>query len=428
MAIYSAKTSIAYAKKGVRANSYMRNLAKSAGYISMDIFKSYAPTMSSLASSTKEAASAGYQAIKDFTSSSNDSDFSFKGIKSKSGEVINNVWKNTIEDIKSGKIYNKERNDALGDEMASGFLGEDFNFDFNFDDDWGDDGESSSEESTAKAVIAGEMESTKAIVSAVDAMGQGISASMTNATVESASYIAASARENSLALFNLNKEGFGAITQALMSVNETIYGFSKIGAPLTAHMQNSSLFFAKTGESLNNIEQTLKQIEQNTKPAPVSGSNGYKSKRSLGSMMSDEGVNWSELVDSMKETVNEYKDLTSLFVDMFKPTAKSGGKNISVLGMGATALAKKLIPKAFEDAIKDLDKSIKYGLGAGLTKMSKKRTGNFLVDTLLDMFIPQRDLKSSISTANYEKGAVQWDGVARKALTDVIPTTLLQIY
>ena len=428
MAIYNAKTSINYAKESVRVNSYMKNLAKSAGYISMDIFKSYAPTMSSLASSTKEAASNGYQAIKDFTSSSNDSDFSFKGIKNKSGEVINNMWKNTVEDLKSGKIYNKERNDALGDEIARGFLGEDFNFDFDFDDDWGDDESSSSEESTAKAVVAGEMQSTKAIVTAVDAMGKGISASMTNATVESASYIAASARENSLALFNLNKEGFGAITQALMSVNETIYGFSKIGAPLTAHMQNSSLFYAKTGESLNNIEQTLKQIEQNTKPAPVTGSKGYKSKRSLGSMMSDEGVNWSELVDSMKETVNEYKDLTSMFVDMFRPTAKSGGKNISILGMGATALAKKLIPKAFEDALKGLDESIKYGLGAGLTKMSKKRTGNFLVDTLLDMFMPQRDLKSSISTSNYEKGAVQWDGVARKALTDVIPTTLLQIY
>lgn len=429
MAIYSAKTSIAYAKRGVRVNSYMKNLAKSAGYIGMDIFKSYAPTMTSLASSTKEAASTGYQAIRDFTSSSNDSDFSFKGIKNKSGEVINNMWKNTVEDLKSGKIYNKERSDALGDEIASGFLGDDFNFDFNFDDDdWGDDDSSSSEESTAKAVIEGEVESTKAIISAVDAMGQGVSASVTNATVESASYIAASARENSLALFNLNKEGFGAITQALMSVNETIYGFSKIGAPLTAHMQNSSLFYTKTGESLNNIEQTLRQIEQNTKPAPIAGSKGYKTKRSLGSMMSDEGINWYELAESMKETVNEYKDLTSMFVDMFKPTAKSGGKNISILGMGATAIAKKIMPKVIEDTIKGLDESIKYGLGAGLTKISKTSTGNFLVDTLLDMFLPKRDLKSSISTSNYEKGAVQWDGVARKALTDVIPTTLLQIY
>ena len=207
MAIYSTKTSIFYAKKGVRVNSYMKNLAKSAGYIGMDIFKSYAPTMTSLASSTKEAAANGYQAIKDFTSSSNDSDFSFKGITGKSGEIISNMWKNTVEDLKSGKIYNKERSDALGDELASGFLGGDlnFDFDFSFDDDWGDDESSSSEESTAQAVIEGEMESTKVIVSAVDAMGQGISASMTNATVESASYIAASARENSLALFNLNK-------------------------------------------------------------------------------------------------------------------------------------------------------------------------------------------------------------------------------
>lgn len=414
---------------GVRVSSYMKNLAKSAGYISLDVFKSYAPTMSSLASTTKEASSSAYQAIKDFTSSSNDSDFSFKGIKDKSGQVLGNIWKNTIDDLRTGKIYNKERSDALGDEIASGFLGEDFNFDFDFDDDWGDDDESSSEDTGAKAQVAANVQSSKAIISAVDAMGRGLSASMTEATTQSASYIASSARENSLALFNLNKEGFGTITKALMSVNETIYGFSKIGEPLTAHMQNSSLFFTKTGESLNNIEQTLKQIEANTKPAPVAGSKGYKSKKSLADMMSDdEGINFSELMDSFKETVNEYKDLTSMFVDMLKPTAKSGGKNLSVLGMGATALAKKLVPTVFGDALKQLDESIKYGLGAGLTKVSKKRTGNMLVDTLLDMFAPSRDIKNSISASNYEKGAVQWDGVARKALTDVIPTTLLQIY
>ena len=47
-------------KKNVRLSSYTKNLGKSLGYIGMDIFRSYAPVMSSLASSSKEAASSGY--------------------------------------------------------------------------------------------------------------------------------------------------------------------------------------------------------------------------------------------------------------------------------------------------------------------------------------------------------------------------------
>jgi hypothetical protein len=416
-------------KKNVRLSSYTKNLGKSLGYIGMDIFRSYAPVMSSLASTSKEAASSGYQAIKDFTDSSNTSDFSFKSMKSKTGEIASNVWKNAIDDLKTGKIYNKERADALGDEMISGFLGEDFNLDFNFDfDDWGDDDSFSDEDST-KTQVAAEVQSSKAVISAMDAVGRGISASFTEASIQSADYIAGSAREDTQVLYNLNREGFGTITKALMSINETIYGFSKIGEPLTAHMQNSSLFFTKTSESLNNIEQSLKQIEKNTTPAPTVGSKGYKSNKSLGTMMSDDsGINFTELKDFVTETMDGYKDLANMLIQFVKPTAESGGKNVGLLGTLSTMAVKTLIPKAFSTAIKDLDESIKYALGAGLTKVTNKNFSNPILNLLLGSFMPKRDYKQTINTANYERGPVQWDGIARKALTDVIPTTLLQIY
>lgn len=416
------------ATKNVYFNSYMKNLARSAKYIGMDVFKSYAPVMTELASSSKEAASNGYQAIKAFTDTSGSSDFSFKNITNKGGQAISNIWKNTIDDLKTGKIYNQERKDALDNEMLEGMFGEGFSFDdFDFDD-WGDDDSSSDE---TKAQISAELEGSKVIVNAVDAMGKGISASLTTATVESASYIADSARENTQALFNLNKEGFGSINKALMSINETIYGFSKIGEPLSAHMQNSLNFFTRTEEKLTNIEQTLKQIEKNTTPPVAAGNKGYKSSRNLGSVMSDDtGINFGELKEQLSETVNEYKELVGFIGSMTGAgsISKNNAKNISLASMGATALVKKIIPKAVEESLKGLDESIKYGLGAGLTKAASGRTGNALLDLLLPMVLPQRASKRSISTSNYEKGPVAWDGISRKALIDVIPTTLLQIY
>ena len=408
----------------VKVDSYTKNLMKSFGYISTDVLSSYAPTIASLARSTKEAASSSYQAIKDFTSTSSSSAFSFNGIKEKGGEIASNIWKNTIDDLKTGKIYNKERNDALDSEMMKS-MGLDFDFDFDFDDDWGDG--DITEEDSAKAQVVAQVEGSKAIINAVDAMGRGLSASMTAATVESATYIANSAREDNMALFNLNKAGYASINKALMSVNETIYNFSKIGEPLTAHMQNSTLFFSKTEKSLNNIEQSLKQIEKNTKKAEVS--RGYTSGKSVSNYFSDEGVDFGGIRDDIKKSIDEYKELIEMLAGFSgAKTVTGGAKNISLAGMAGNGLLQLLIPRAFKDSLKGLDKSLKYGLQAGLTKSSKGGFNNELLNILASMFLPKREDKRTINTRNYQQGPVAWDGVARKALTDVIPTILLETY
>jgi len=406
--------------------TYVKNLGKSLGYIGSDVFSSYAPTMASLAKTTKEATSSTYQAIKDFTSSSGSSDFSFKGITSKGGELASNIWKNTIDDIKTGKLYNKERQDALDSEMMKG-MGFDFDFDFDLDD-WGDEDITDSDDE-AKAQVAASVEGSKAIINAVDAMGRGMTASINNATVESASYIAASAKEDSLALFNLNKAGYASINKALMSVNDSINNFSKIGEPLTAHMQNSYAFFSKAETSLHNIEQSLKQIEKNTTPISALNSRSAKKVRSLSDVFTDDGgIDFGELKDSIKESVEGWKELASMFGGAGKGTLANGGKNISLAGMISKGIVESIIPDDFKKSLKGLDKSIKYGLQAGLAKMGGGNSGNFLIDTLAGFIMPEtgRD-KRSVGT-KFEKGPVAWDGIARKALVDVIPTTLLEIY
>ena len=409
----------------ITISTYVKNLGKSLGYIGSDVFASYAPTLTALGKTTKEATQNSFQTIKDFTTGST-SDFSFKGVANKGGEIASNVWKNTIDDIKTGKIYNKERQEALDNEVMKG-LGFDFDLDFDLDD-WGDDTDiEDSDDEAAKAQVSAQLEGSKAIVNAVDAMGKGMSASINNATVESASYIAASAKEDSLALFNLNKAGYASINQALMNVNETIYNFSKIGEPLTAHMQNSYTFFSKTETKLNEMQQTLKQIEKNTTPVSAVGSSGFKKKRNLADAFTDEGLDFSEIKEGIMENVNEWKDLLSMFGGAGKGTLANGGKNISLAGMMGKGVIEALIPNIMKESIKGLDQSIKYGMQAGLAKIRDGNSGNFIVDTLADFFMPEIERKRKVGT-KYEQGPIAWDGVARKALVDVIPTTLLEIY
>ena len=64
-------------KNNVRITSYMKNLARSTKYIGIDVFKSYAPVMTSFSKTVKDNVSDSYQSIKDFTASDNDDDFSF---------------------------------------------------------------------------------------------------------------------------------------------------------------------------------------------------------------------------------------------------------------------------------------------------------------------------------------------------------------
>ena len=408
--------------------SYVKNLAKSAGYIGIDVFKEYAPTMKSVISNTKETSEDLFMAIKDFTSSS--SDFSIQNIYGKGKDIASNTWKNAIEDLKTGKIYNKERQDTMQSEMMGGVFGGDMDFgDINFDEeDWGDDDEDSPS-IDAQVETETQIETSKAIIAEVDAVGRGLSASMTAASIESATYIAESAREDNIALYGLNKEGFGTMSKALMSINENICNFSKIGEPLTAHMQNSTVFFTTTTETLKSIEEHLAQIKENTKPAPVAGSAGYKKRRSLGSLMDeDEGINFLEIKEAMKEQIKENADMYSELKDMILPIIESGGKNVNILGSLATEFTKAIIPEAIKESVKGLDKSVNNFLGAALSDIVNKRAGDGTILGYLGELLPGRDSKRDVSLSSYEKGAVQWDGISRKALTDVIPTTLLQIY
>ena len=414
--------------KSVNVSSYMKNLIKSGGYVAVDLFKSYAPTMSILGEKTKDATTTAYKAIKDFVGPENTSSFSFKNLVQSGKDTAKNVWSNMLDDLKTGKLYNKERQDALGSEFAEG-LGLNFDLDFDFDDDWGDDEEDFSESDSAKAQVTTEVQTSKAIIASVDAMGKGLASTIVASDAASTNYIVDSARDNTKALFNLNKEGFGTITKSLNTVNETIYAFSKIGEPLTAHMQNSTVFFASTTKSLQNIEQTLKEIEKNT--TPVSGAENRRANRktSLNDLITDEGgIDFSGLLEYTKSSINEYKDSISMITDFIKPIGKSKGKNISPMSSITKSIVDKLIPTLVKESIKDLDESISDALGAGLIKASKKRTGNFLIDTILDLVVPGMNRKTTIDVGNYEKGPVAWDGVARKALIDVIPTTLLEIY
>ena len=408
--------------------SYLKNVGRSLGYTVADVAKEYNPTLSKLIKDTKDTTVDLYQSIKYSSSSSNDEKLlSGKIIK----DTVKDAWSNTKEDLKSGNWYNKSRGDQASEQMMKS-MGFDMDFNFDFDEDWGDFDEKSDLDADTEVIVNNQNASTAQIINSVDVVGSKISASITGATVESASYIVESARQSNKALYGLNQRGFNQVTTALMTLNNSVVSIAKLGEPLTAHMQNSSVFYTKTTETLNKMEQSLQQIVKNTTPAPLATNSKYKSATgTLGSILDDGVISIDSFKNMIKDNFGEYKDILSMGLDMIKGMKAEGGsygKYISPMAMISKMVTGMMIPKAIKDSMKSMNDSIKYSISGSLVKARGSSTGNFLLDMLKDMFLPQDRFKNTINTANYEKGQVAWDGISRKALTEVIPVALMKIY
>ena len=411
-----------------RISTYMKNVAKSFGYALGDTMGQYNPTVKEIAKQSKDAATSMYAGIKSFKYQVTSKDENT--LRSQAKDTINDVWNNIKDDLKTGNWYNKERKDALSNDAMKA-MGFDFDdFDFDFDEDWGDE-ESISKDAAVEA--SAQVQSAKQIIDAVDDVGYKLSSSMTNATVESASYIVAENSRSSKALYNLNSRGFSQISSALMTINTTINNFAKLGEPLTAHMQNSAVFYTNATQSLKNIEQTLVAIEKNTKPAQLATdirSSGSR-RATFSNIFSGEGIDIDSYKSMVKDAFGENKELVTMALDAVKGMKGSGssaGKNISVMQFVTTMMTKVMIPKVFKESMQNFNVSLENALYGLAIKFRDDSSGGLLLSMLKDIILPQDGFKTKVNTAKYHKGAVAWDGISRKALTEVIPISLMKIY
>ena len=115
-----------------KVSSYLKNVARSFGYAIGDTLGTYNPVIKNLTEQTKDVAEDLYDTISSFS-------FKKENIDEKSllGQVknsINDIWENFKEDIKTGNLYNKSRQEQMEKDAAKS-MGFDFDFeeDFNFD-------------------------------------------------------------------------------------------------------------------------------------------------------------------------------------------------------------------------------------------------------------------------------------------------------
>ena len=418
---------MAAGNRRVRIPTYLKNLGKSLGYGVQDAVAGYNPVLKSLISESKDAADELFSDIKSFKSDLSLSDE--RGIVEELKESGKDIFKNLLDDIKTGNLYNKDRDGSSLALAAMGFdLSDDFDVDF---DDWGDDDWTTTD--SDKAVISQEVKNTQATINAMDIVGGKISKSIASTTARSAQQITNVTRQGNRALYNLNQHGFNNVSKMLMNVNNSIVSFAKIGEPMAQHFQNSSVFYTKTTESLNKIEQHLANIEANMPKLEAKKEQKFASNGLDSIFDSETGISISAYKDMVKANFADDKWLMDTLVEGVKniKNAKGSGslgKNISLGKVMVQFVTKAMIPKIIGESMKSMNYAIRDFMGAAFEKIRGTSTGNPIIDILKDYFMPRENFKDKINTGNYVKGAVAWDGYSKKALTEVIPTYLSMIY
>lgn len=427
---------------------YMRNVGRSFGYSFNKSIREANPVISAMFNQAKEQTTNLYHGIKDFSSNIKNFDSNSNSIVKDVKDTVDYGFKNLIADLKSGNWYNTEREESVAgamlgfdDDMMNFDVDDDFNFDdFNFDDD------ETEKEVSANAKV--QAKATKKTVEAMDAVGSKTSAAIGAATINSANYIAKVSRANTNALFKLNTQGFSTVSTGIAAVNTNISTLVELGKPLTEHMQNSSLFFTKSTEFQEKTIKLLEQIVANTSSKSANDKSTHNRNRSLtlSDLYSSDGtLNIDAIKKIIKDRASNSEigmglDMLSAFgspKDMMKAMAANPLGMILDWMTGRMLDSKGRIHKnktlrgamgSFNDTLSGLLPNLLAKFKATDFSKNEKLPGwlkNLLSEAKFSL--PSSGLKQKMNPGNYEKGKVDWDGISRKALTEVIPEQLSKI-
>ena len=407
----------------VDPNTYAKNVLKSIKYVATETAKGVNPTLTNYISDNVSAAKDMYYAVKDFKGTIRNE--LGKMVGEENLDSLKDVKKNILDDLKTGKFYNAEREDAAIGAFAEsmGMTGFDFDDeDFDFDDD---NKEESSSESSESSEITG----------AIHGLGNQLSYHQLITSEAVAGKIAGNATKNSRNMMLNNQRLFGMMNNSLSVINSSILNLhTDIVKPVNSLALNADTFFKQTSEEMAKQTKYLEDIKNllTDRFSPKSTESARSRKQTpwekvMGGDLPDLGE-WGKF--ATQKFMEEY-DLDSLASvlspDMINMLIKGGGLASPI----ATALTMSLTSKIQNGPTgKALDRTVSI-LRDGMMKiagrMHEYAKGDGFFATIAKFLDITPKTKPKMDFGNYNKGRVDWTGKDSKALREVIPTYLANI-
>lgn len=406
---------------GFNAIEYARNVGKSVKFISFTAVKNVNPTLTQYASDNISAVRDMYDSIKDFKQSARNK--AVDAWKGETGKFGRDLIKNALEDIKSGKFYNEERSmNAMNDFM-------DIDIDF---DDSSDSGKS--QDTADQTVTSGSMDYI---------IGKSAK-SNAKAAITSADIVSRNIKGSTKTILAHNERMTGNIVNALVAVHGSIIDLNKsLTGPLNTHIQNSTTFYKTATEQLALQTGYLKELKElfTTRYGQSKSTGGFGSSKKVSAWKSVMGGDLPDLIamgknfkDRVKNEASMLSMIASFFDnDMLKMMRASDEFNspiATLLSIGLSGLMKNSkTGRGLDRFTNNLGGMFATGMGRiNAWGRSSKGMNSWILGPIARMFgsfIPKAN--NRFNTANYEKGRVDWTGMADKALREVIPTQLAQI-
>lgn len=398
-------------------NSYLKNLGRSIKYVAVNEIRETIPIVFEARETNEEAINTirstfrSKNKINTISKIAKESDF-FKSGKE--------VFKNLKSSIKTGTFYSKARDDKASEEffneMTRGDDEEGFG-DFNMDEDLNAD---DSEESLNQ--------SADALNDLNEDLNAGFEANATaisNTTVESARYIGETIKGSAAMAYAQNSEQTFLMKSGFKSLDDGLKKLINFNADsLQKHIQNSTSFFDNTSKLLSEQNAMIKEMLEMQRNVYKNEQDKEKKKdptfNKYASIVSSSGVvNLSDYFKNIKENTAEYLEPVNMILNMIKANPMEAVLQGMLSFIGSDSM---------KHAGENLNKTLSGAFGKYLSfleKQAKKNGG--IWSTLNDIFGIKNREKREVDTGNFQKGPMQFNGIANKAITEVIPGYLARI-
>ena len=399
-------------KKATPNNQWFINVGKSLGFASIDTIKSLLPETSDTIDWNDNIVPASIDLIKNIRNNN--------GVRNMFNKQLENLPQvkaakqlrdNAIADLKSGRIYNKNRELGLND---------DGEFDFG-DFDFGDDGDFSFVDDELTSDESSDNTPQRTPVTVINTMP--LAKTMANAAEANINAMSSIAEQN-MAIESekimLNKQSLDATLNALSGINDNLALLVQFNSDSTAKYQEAALKYFE--ESLNHFKKDEDDPKDDIRKRMTDMLNPFTSSG---------GIKLDEYGKIIKENLTKIKDesaeLSTIF-DFFASPDIIEGFAKNPLGMLMSWGMSSLIPKNWKASLKDLDKNLNGVLPAMLARInSYEGNDDPFLSMLNKVFGYKYKAAKDIDLGDYNKGAINWDGESKKALVEVIPSYLRRI-
>ena len=323
------------------------------------------------------------------------------------------ILNNGMSDIKSGKFYNKAREDELMEKEYGGMFGEDGDFGFSF----GDDSDSSMNDIENSAF--------SDLNKDLNAGFAASSATISNSVMSGSAYIGETVKASSKLQYTqlaqmqqINKAGFEGVNSHL----KAIIDFNQ--SALKQHIDNSTKFYETTTNYLAEQNAIMKEMIEIQREMYKNSNPQIKKNSSFSNVFGGGGFNLANYKEHVKK--NWENSSIGSMIQMMKDT---GGDPTALfaspLSFVSDGLLSTLMGPQLSKSLARLNRTAGNAGIMGLHKLGKQQ--GFLGSFLNEIFGFNGKENNKVDTKNFVKGPVAYNGIANKTIIEVIPTYLRRI-